>query len=118
MARFEKVYKKVAVPVVRGELCVHFGQSDLFYIFETTNDEIISMIELKPPEHANGVYPKWLKEQGVTDVITGGIGQKAIDIFLDAGINVFDGAPVKEPEALVLDFLNGRLESLGNYCDH
>ncbi len=110
--------RKVAIPVVNGQLCEHFGKSDLFYVFEIKNNRIAGKETLKPPPHDNGVYPRWLTERGVTDVITGGIGQKAIDIFLEAGINVFDGAPVDQPENLVRDFLAGKLESYGNYCDH
>ena len=34
-----------------------------------------------PPEHRPGVYPRWVAALGVTDVIAGGIGQRAIDLF-------------------------------------
>ena len=110
--------RKVAVPVADDRLCEHFGKSDQFYLYEIRQGRIVGRERVSPPPHDQGVYPRWLAEQGVTDVITGGIGQKAIDIFLEAGINVFDGAPVNDPESLVYDFLTGRLESLGNYCDH
>ena len=116
--RKRKKIKKVAVPVENGKLCEHFGKSNLFYVFKIKNNKIAGKEIFQPPPHDNGVYPKWLVEQGITDVITGGIGQKAIDIFLEAGINVFDGAPVDEPENLVQDFLAGKLESYGNFCDH
>ncbi len=118
MGKNKNIIKKVAIPVTEGKFCEHFGKSDLFYIFDIQGKEITGRKELKPPAHENGVYPKWLAEQGVTDVITDGIGQKAIDIFLQAGINVFDGAPVGEPERMVRDFLEGKLESFGNFCDH
>ncbi len=117
MAEKNKI-KKIAVPVADQKLCEHFGKSDVFYIYEIRDNKIVGRQNLKPPPHESEVYPRWLAGLGVTDVITGGIGQKAIDIFLEAGINVFDGAPVNDPENLVNDFLAGKLQSLGNFCDH
>ena len=114
----ERFTGKIAIPVENGKLSVHFGQSHDFFLYEIRNGEVEKREEVVPPEHGPEVYPRWLAGQGVTDVITGGIGQKAIDVFLGKGINVFDGAPVKEADELLAAFLAGHLESLGNYCDH
>jgi predicted Fe-Mo cluster-binding NifX family protein len=113
-----KKVRRIAVPVKDGKLCIHFGQSQLFYLYEVCGGELQEKKEVVPPGHAPEVYPRWLAELGVTDVITGGIGRKAIDVFLEERINVFDGAPVKDAGELVEDFLKGKLENLGNYCDH
>ncbi len=109
---------RIVIPEENGKLSAHFGQSHHFILFKIRDGQTEHKQELVPPEHGPGVYPRWLAGLGVTDVITGGIGQKAIDVFLEKGINVFDGAPVKEVDELVQDFLDGHLESLGNYCDH
>ena len=110
--------RRIAVPVIDGKLSEHFGQSQLFYLYEVHGDDLYGKKEVVPPTHAPEVYPRWLAELGVTDVITGGIGRKAIDVFLNERINVFDGAPIKDADELVDDFLKGKLENLGNYCDH
>jgi predicted Fe-Mo cluster-binding NifX family protein len=68
--------------------------------------------------HQPGLYPKWIAQHGVTDVIAGGMGQQAITLFNQQNINVFVGAPVKEPKLLVEDFLTGQLLLNANYCDH
>jgi len=114
----QKYTGKIALPVENGKLGLHFGQSHHFYLYEIKDGKVESRREVIPPEHGPEVYPRWLADMGVTEVITGGIGQKAIDVFLKKGINVFDGAPVKEADELVSDFLAGHLRSLGNYCDH
>jgi predicted Fe-Mo cluster-binding NifX family protein len=114
----EKKTGRIALPTEDGRLSAHFGQSQLFYLYDIQEGKIMGRQEAVPPEHGPEVYPRWLAEMGVTDVITGGIGRKAIDVFLGEKINVFDGAPVKKAEELVEDFLAGELESLGNYCDH
>ena len=54
----------------------------------------------------------------MTHIIAGGIGQRAIALFQQQGIEVFYGALQKKPEDLVLDFLNNTLVTFQNKCDH
>lgn len=110
--------KCIAIPIENGVLCAHFGHCEQFAIVEVENDAIINIRALTPPEHVPGLYPRWVAEFGVTDVIAGGMGQKAIDLFNQQNINVFAGAPVKNPSELVSDFLAGTLSLQANYCDH
>lgn len=110
--------KKIAVPVIDGILCKHFGHCQEFHIFEVNDSNISNSVAKTPPPHAPGVIPNWLGEQGVTDVIAGGMGQRAIDIFNKRGVNVFVGAPDKEAEIVVKDFLAGDLKTQANMCDH
>ena len=82
------------------------------------NGEITEMKELTPPEHVPGLYPRWVGELGVTDVIAGGMGQKAITLFNQENINVFVGAPANSAKELVTDFLSNKLTLNANYCNH
>ena len=54
----------------------------------------------------------------VNVIIAGGMGQRAIDLFNERGINVFVGAPAISPEEVVKGFLNESLSFSANYCDH
>lgn len=110
--------KKIAIPTINGLLCRHFGHCQEFHVFEVEDSEVSNQSALTPPPHAPGVIPKWLGEQGVTDVIAGGMGQRAIDIFNQQGVNVFVGAPDKPSGTIVRDFLSGNLETQANMCDH
>jgi len=110
--------KRFAVPIENGELCAHFGHCEKFAIVDVDGDTIKNISELVPPEHQPGLYPRWIAGHGVTDVIAGGMGQKAINLFNGENINVFVGAPVKDAAALVTDFLAGSLSLSSNYCDH
>lgn len=110
--------KKVALPTVDGKLCAHFGHCEKFAVFETDNKEITSESFLTPPAHQPGVYPGWLHEMGVTDVIAGGMGQRAIQLFMANHINVYVGATLKSPQELVTELLNGVLQAGENLCDH
>ncbi|MEE4177908.1 MAG: NifB/NifX family molybdenum-iron cluster-binding protein [Bacteroides sp.] len=110
--------KCIAIPIENGVLCPHFGHCEQFAIVEVENNAIKNIRAMTPPEHVPGLYPRWVAGFGVTDVIAGGMGQKAIELFNQQNINVFAGAPVKNPSELVSDFLAGNLSLQANYCDH
>ncbi len=110
--------RKFAVPLENGVLCAHFGHCEEFAIVNVADNQVIGVEKMTPPEHVPGLYPRWIASFGVTDVIAGGMGQKAIHLFNEQCINAFVGAPVKDAESLVNDFLNERLELAANYCNH
>ncbi|MFC2138583.1 NifB/NifX family molybdenum-iron cluster-binding protein [Bacteroidota bacterium] len=111
--------RKIAVPVnENGILDAHFGHCKFFALVEVENDKIISDEKVVPPPHEPGVLPKWLADKGVTDIIAGGMGQKAIQIFNQCNVNVFVGANQINSDELVKGFLNKTLTLTSNYCDH
>ncbi len=110
--------KKVALPVSNGNLCAHFGHCEQFVVFETIDGKITSETFHTPPAHQPGVYPGWLHEMGVSDVIAGGMGQRAIQLFMANHINVYVGAHLKSPRELVNELLDGSLRAGENLCDH
>lgn len=110
--------KKVAIPLEGGRLCSHFGHCEQFAILEVENNSIISEKLITPPPHEPGLLPGWLAELGVTDVISGGMGQRAISLFSENKINVNVGAQPKSPNELVNEWINNSLETGKNLCDH
>jgi len=110
--------QKIAIPMENGQLSTHFGHCQYFAIVAVEDKKIVEITKQIPPEHKPGVYPRWVASLGVTDVIAGGIGQRAIDLFNEQGINVFAGAPVKSEEEIVNEFLAGELSLSANYCNH
>ena len=60
------------------------------------------------PEHAPGVFPKFIAEQKVNVVITGGMGQRAIDMLKANGTEVILGASGKI-EDILKTYLEGNL---------
>lgn len=110
--------KKIAIPLENGILCGHFGHCQMFAIANVENGVITEMKEVEPPEHVPGLFPKWIAQFGVTDVIAGGMGQQAITLFNQQNINVFVGAPVKSAKELISDFIENKLDLNANLCDH
>jgi predicted Fe-Mo cluster-binding NifX family protein len=109
---------KFAIPIADGKLTAHFGHCKEFAMVEVEDQNILRTEMLDPPPHEPGVLPRWLKEQGTNVVIAGGMGQRAIELFKQAGVQVFVGAPVEEPEKLVKSYLDETLVTGSNVCDH
>lgn len=111
---------KIAIPTYEGKLCAHFGHCQQFALLdvEPDNKTVIGSTMLDPPPHQPGLLPRWLHEQGANLIIAGGMGQRAIQLFSQAGIEVIVGAPTLAPEELVTAYLKGQLESGDNVCDH
>lgn len=110
--------KLFAVPTEQGKLCAHFGHCEKFAIVETEDQKIIKEDYVTPPVHEPGVYPQFLAQQGVTVIISGGMGQKAQRLFTQNNIEVCIGVNSGSPKELVEQFLNNNLQTGHNLCDH
>jgi predicted Fe-Mo cluster-binding NifX family protein len=110
--------KRLAIPTDSGVLSQHFGHAPLFVFFDIEDNKIIKEQHLPPPPHTEGSIPRWLADQATTDILTGGIGPKAVEILYAKGINVYVGVEIDEPANLAMDFVNGDLKFGKNYCHH
>lgn len=111
----------IAIPVINGLLCQHFGHCDLFAIVEV-DDATRAITKTNfhvPPPHEPGVLPKWLHEEMQANVIiAGGMGMRARQLFEQQGIEVIVGAAGGAPVKLAQAYLDGTLETGANVCDH
>lgn len=111
---------KYAVPVSGGVLAPHFGHCEKFALIDVDEDkkQIIKKELVDAPEHEPGLLPRWLAEKGVTMVIAGGMGSRALDLFQQNNISVVTGTMEHDPEKAVISYLNGNLSTGSNACDH
>jgi predicted Fe-Mo cluster-binding NifX family protein len=110
--------KIIAIPLSQGLLSAHFGHCEAFAFVTVENNIVTNISSFDPPEHVPGSFPRWVASKGATDVIAGGMGPQAVNLFNAFNINVFVGAPVIEPKQLVELFLADKLNLSANYCDH
>ena len=109
---------KIAVPLNDGRFCGHFGGADAFafYGVNETNRAIENHSVGAPPEHGRGIYPMWLRQQGATVILAGGMGPRAVGIFAQQGIEVVLGVQGDDPEVVARSYLAGTLETSGEVC--
>ena len=110
--------ERIAIPVVSDELSMHFGHCEKFAIADVVEGTIKQVIYAVPPQHAPGIYPKWLSGEGVNTIITGGMGVRAQQLFAQEGIKVVFAAEIATPETLINKYISGGLEEKENGCDH
>ncbi len=110
---------KIAIPLSDGKLFAHFGHCASLALMEAdAANAITARHDIPAPPHEPGLLPLWLSERGVTMVICGGIGARALELFAQKGIEVVIGAPVDTPERLVAAHFQGTLKTAANSCDH
>lgn len=114
----DKLFKTIAVASHGDTIAGHFGHCENFNIYKIENNEIVEEKSLPNPGHKPGFLPNYLNEQGVDIIMSGGIGQSAVDIFNEKGIAVISGVEGSSREAVV-DYINNRLAASGEICqDH
>lgn len=111
---------RYAVPVSGGVMSPHFGHCEQFALFDVDEQkkEITRKDLVNSPGHQPGLLPAWLAEQGVSVVIAGGMGSRAQGLFQQNNIGVVLGTLEGDPEKAVLSYLDGRLATGDNICDH
>jgi len=106
------------VPIADGKLANHFGHCQQFAMMYVEGEKIVRKEIRTPPPHEPGMLPKWLNRLGTNVIIAGGMGNQALELFKQNGIQVMLGAPEAEPETLVMNYLNNTLVTGENVCDH
>jgi predicted Fe-Mo cluster-binding NifX family protein len=111
---------RIAIPMADGQLAQHFGHCEKFALLDVdlATRQITASTEVQAPEHQPGLLPPWLKERGVNLVIAGGMGARAHSLFQAASIEVLTGAPTESAATLVRRYLDGKLVTGENACDH
>ena len=111
---------RIAIPMADGRLAQHFGHCEKFALVDVdpVTKEVTGSAEVAAPEHQPGLLPPWLKERGVDLVIAGGMGSRAHSLFQAASIEVLTGASADSVSSLVRQYLEGKLVTGENACDH
>ncbi len=95
----------------------HFGHCKKFTIYTVNGESILKKEVVDAPPHAVGVLPKFLGELKVNVIITGGMGERAIDLFKGQNVDVILGASGDISEILKV-YMEGELYSTGSACTH
>ncbi len=106
---------KIAVASEKNIVTEHFGHCENFNIFDIEDNKIATSESIPNPGHRPGFLPKFLAEQGVNVIMSGGMGGGAVDLFNEYNIKVITGVTGDAKKA-VREYLEGTLESSGSVC--
>ncbi len=109
---------KIAIPSSGTVIDEHFGHCEYFTILTADEDnKILSEETLAPPPGCgckSNIVPQ-LAEMGVTVMLAGGIGQGAVNILSQHGINTVRGCSGNVREVAEA-WLNGNVADSGSTC--
>ncbi len=106
---------KIAIASNADVVAEHFGHCQRYAVFEVDRDNILGETSIDNPGHKPGFLPKFLHEQGVNVIISGGMGSRAVELFNEYGIETIVGAQGTVADA-IKSYLHGRLEATGSIC--
>ena len=112
---------RIALPLTQDNIfSLHFGHCDKFamYDIDENTKSIVKKEEIPAPPHQPGLLPRWLTEKGATCILSGGMGQRAKSLFEEQNVHVVIGIEGTDPDAIVNDYLAGKLKVGANVCDH
>ena len=102
---------RIAIPLAAGKFCAHFGAATEFLLCdgEAATGKILSRQLLPAPPHEPGALPRWLAGQRADVVVASAIGERALLMLADAGIEVRLGSGNPTPRELIAACLSGTL---------
>lgn len=102
---------RIAIPLAAGKFCAHFGAATEFLLCDgvAATGRILARQLLPAPPHEPGSLPRWLAGQKAEVVVASAIGEKALLMLADAGIEVRLGNENQTPRELIAACLSGTL---------
>jgi predicted Fe-Mo cluster-binding NifX family protein len=111
---------KIAIPTQNSKVDDHFGHCEYFTVFTTDEKNQIISQEIVPSLQGCGCksnIASILAEKGVSLMLAGGIGQGAVNVLANAGIEVIRGCS-GDVAQLAREFSKGNVEDSGENCGH
>lgn len=103
--------KRIAIPIFDNNISEYFGECSYYEIYEI-NKKVLNKKRVEMPVGITVTdLPAWFEDLGVTDVIAYKVNKQIISLFASKKVNLFVGIARQDPEKLIDDYLNGKLES-------
>ena len=106
---------KVAISTDGDFVSAHFGRCPDFTIIDIKDGKVEKTETIQNPGHEPGYIPQFLHQKGVTCIICGGMGARAVGFFEELGIKSIVGISGKIDDA-IKDLLKGTLEGGESFC--
>ncbi len=102
---------RIAIPMKAGAFCEHFGEARQFRFYEGKRQQrmLDGIGRFDAPAHQPGSLPRWLAAQQVDLLVVSAIGERALIMLADAGIEVCLADGPRAPDQLAHAAHAGRL---------
>jgi predicted DNA-binding protein (UPF0251 family)/predicted Fe-Mo cluster-binding NifX family protein len=109
----------VAVPYLQGNVNAHFGSTQAFLVAEVVDDQVqeTTLFEVQGMQHNHAGIAGFLKEQGVSVILAGGMGGPMQQALKMQGFDLYCGVSGPAVEAIEA-FSRGQIEQSESTCGH
>lgn len=106
---------RIAISTDGDFVSPHFGRCPSFTIVDIDEGKLVKKDIVTNPGHQPSFLPQFLREKGVNAIVAGGMGQRAIGLFSEQGIEMVVGISGSVDE-IINKILNGTLEGGESLC--
>ena len=106
---------RAAIASENGNVAMHFGRCPHYTIVDIENEKVTRNEVVKNPGHTPGYLPKFLNEQGVECILSGGMGRKARELFDQYNIQALVGVSGSIDE-VIAQLLRDEIAGGDNLC--
>ena len=106
---------RIAISTDGDDVSAHFGRCPSFTIVDIEDGKVTGKEEIANPGHNPGFLPKFLHDKGVNCIVAGGMGQRAVELFSEQGIEKIVGVS-GQIDAVVEKIASGTLEGSESLC--
>ncbi len=112
----QKLNIRVAISTDGDFVSAHFGRCPSFTIVDIENNRVVKKEVIDNPGHHPGQLPEFLYKKNVNAIICGGMGQRALALFQQYGIDSIVGVEGKINE-VIEKLLKYNLQSGKSLCN-
>lgn len=106
---------RVAISTDGDYVSAHFGRCPQFTIVDIEEDKVKDKEVLDNPGHHPGFLPQFLQKKGVDAIVAGGMGQRAVGLFAEVGIEIVVGISGRIDE-VIKQLTEGTLKGGESLC--
>jgi len=106
---------RIAISTEGENVSAHFGRCPLFTIVDIEDGKVTNKEVIANPGHHPGFLPRFFHDKGVNCIIAGGMGQRAVQLFAEQGIEKVVGVSGRV-SVVVEKIAGGTLEGGESLC--
>ncbi|MGB2601679.1 MAG: NifB/NifX family molybdenum-iron cluster-binding protein [Candidatus Omnitrophota bacterium] len=106
---------RIAISTDGDNVSAHFGRCPSFTIVDIEDGKVTGKEEISNPGHHPGFLPQFLHDKGVNCIVAGGMGQRAVQLFSEQGIERIVGVS-GQIDAVVEKIASSTLEGGESLC--
>ena len=106
---------RIAISTEGDNVSAHFGRCPEFTIVDIDGGAVTAKETIANPGHHPGFLPQFLHDKGVSCIVAGGMGQNAVQLFSEQGIDKIVGVS-GQIDDVIEKIVGGTLEGGESLC--